>query len=153
SPACASELLLKDLLRKQWGFDGQVVSDCGAISDITQFHRFVATRGEAAALSVKAGFGFSCLPGYRPPVRAVNNNLLTQADIDTAVSRVLAARFKLGMFDPPEMVPYSKIETSENDTPAHRDLSLKMARESIVLLKNNGALPIDRAKVKRIAVV
>ena len=86
-------------------------------------------------------------------MRAVKNGLISEKEIDTAVGRVLEARFRLGLFDPPEKVPYAQIPISQNDTPAHEALALKMARESIVLLKNDGLLPLDRAKIKRIAVI
>jgi beta-glucosidase len=152
-PACASPLLLADLLRKQWGFDGHVVSDCGAIYDIWANHKFTATPEEAAAAAVKAGDDLCCGQDYNALVRAVKKGLLAEVDIDTAVGRVLEARFRLGLFDPPDKVPYSKISIKENDTPAHEALALKMARESIVLLKNDGLLPLDRTKIKRIAVL
>jgi beta-glucosidase len=152
-PACASPLLLTDLLRKQWGFDGHVVSDCGAIYDIYANHKFTATPAEAAAAAVKAGDDLCCGTDYNSLVRAVKKGLISEKEIDTAVGRVLEARFRLGLFDPPGKVPYAQIPISQNDTPAHEALALKMARESIVLLKNDGLLPLDRAKIKRIAVI
>jgi beta-glucosidase len=152
-PACASPLLLTDLLRKQWGFDGHVVSDCGAIYDIYANHKFTATPAEAAAAAVKAGDDLCCGTDYNSLVRAVKKGLISEKEIDTAVSRVLEARFRLGLFDPPGKVPYAQIPISQNDTPAHEAMALKMARESIVLLKNDGRLPLDRAKIKRIAVI
>jgi beta-glucosidase len=152
-PACANPLLLTELLRKQWGFDGQVVSDCGAIYDIYANHKFTATPAEAAAAAVKAGDDLCCGTDYNSLVRAVKKGLISEKEIDAAVSRVLEARFRLGLFDPPGKVPYAQIPISQNDTPAHEALALKMARESIVLLKNDGLLPLDRAKIKRIAVI
>jgi beta-glucosidase len=152
-PACASPLLLTDLLRKQWGFDGHVVSDCGAIYDIYANHKFTATPAEAAAAAVKAGDDLCCGTDYNSLVRAVKKGLLSEKEIDAAVGRVLAARFRLGLFDPPGKVPYAQIPISQNDTRAHEALALKMARESIVLLKNDNLLPLDRAKIKRIAVI
>ena len=152
-PACASPFLLTDLLRKQWGFDGHVVSDCGAIYDIYANHKFTATPAEAAAATVKAGDDLCCGTDYNSLVRAVKNGLISEKEIDAAVGRVLAARFRLGLFDPPGKVPYAQIPISQNDTPAHEALALKMARESIVLLKNDSLLPLDRAKIKRIAVI
>jgi len=152
-PACASPLLLTDILRQQWGFAGHVVSDCGAIYDICANHKFTATPVEAAAAAVKAGDDLCCGKDYNALVRAVKDGLISEKEIDIAVSRVLEARFRLGLFDPPGKVPYAQIPISQNDTPAHEALALKMARESIVLLKNNDLLPLDRAKIKRIAII
>ncbi len=152
-PACASPLLLTDLLRKQWGFDGHVVSDCGAIYDICANHKFTTTPAEAAAAAVRAGDDLCCGKDYNSLVRAVKDGLISETEINTAVGRVLAARFRLGLFDPPEKVPYAQIPLTQNDTPAHEALALQLARESIVLLKNDDLLPLDRAKIKRIAVI
>jgi len=152
-PACANPLLLTDLLRRQWGFDGHVVSDCGAIYDIWANHKFTATPEEAAAAAVKAGDDLCCGADYNPLVRAVKTGLISEKEIDTAVGRVLEARFRLGLFDPPDQVPYAQITLAQNDTPAHEALALKMAQESIVLLKNEDLLPLDRTKIKRIAVI
>ncbi len=152
-PASASSLLLTDLLRQRWGFNGHVVSDCGAINDIVAFHKFVATPEEAAAIAVRAGCDLCCLSDYHALTRAVSLGLITEAEIDRALARVLDARFRLGLFDPPDLVAYAKIPVTENDTPAHAALALRMARESIVLLKNDGLLPLNRAKLRCIAVI
>jgi beta-glucosidase len=152
-PACASPLLLTDLLRKQWGFDGHVVSDCGAIYDIYANHKFTATSAEAAAAAVKAGNDLCCGTDYNSLVRAVKQGLIAEKEIDAAIGRVFEARFRLGLFDPSAKVPYAQIPITQNDTPEHEALALKMARESIVLLKNENLLPLDRAKIKRIAVI
>ena len=152
-PACASALLLDDLLRNKWGFDGHVVSDCGAIYDIFGNHRFAPTPEEASADAVKAGDDLCCGTDYNSLTRAVKRGLISEKEIDTALSRVLTARFRLGMFDPTNLVSYSQIPLSENDSPAHEALALQVARESIVLLKNDGLLPLNRAKIKRIAVI
>ncbi len=152
-PACSSKLLLTDLLRNQWGFQGHVVSDCGAIYDIFANHKVVATSEEAAARAVKAGCDLCCGGDYNSLTRAFNNSLITEAEMDVSLGRLLDARFRLGLFDPPEMVPYSKVPFSENDSAAHHALALRIARESMVLLKNNGLLPLDRGKLKRIAVI
>jgi beta-glucosidase len=130
-----------------------VVSDCGAIYDICANHKFAATPAEAAAAAVKAGDDLCCGKDYNSLVRAVKDGLISETEINTAVGRVLAARFRLGLFDPPENVPYAQIPLTQNDTPAHEALALKLARESIVLLKNDDLLPLDRAKIKRIAVI
>ena len=152
-PACANPILLTDILRGQWGFDGHIVSDCGAIYDIYANHKFAATPEEAAAAAVKAGDDLCCGADYNSLVRAVRKGLISEKEIDTAVTRVLEARFRLGLFDPPNQNPYARITIAQNDTPAHEALALKMARESIVLLKNDDLLPLDRAKIKRIAVI
>jgi beta-glucosidase len=151
-PCCANKKLY-DILRREWGFKGHVVSDCGAIDDIYKFHHFAKTVAEASAMSVKAGTDLSCGGEYRSLVQAVKNGLITEAEIDTGVKRLMRTRFRLGMFDPPELVPYARIPYSENDSPAHRELSLKTARESIVLLKNeNNTLPLKK-DIKTIAVI
>ena len=151
-PACASRFLF-DTLRKKWGFRGYVVSDCGAIGDLYQGHEFVLTLEQAAALSVEAGTDLSCGREFTSLTYAVENRLLSPSDIDLAVRRLLYARFRLGMFDPPERVPWSKLTLADNDTPAHRQLALEAARESIVLLKNeHNILPL-KPSVKSIAVV
>ena len=152
-PACADRWLLTDLLRRQWGFKGYVVSDCGAIYDMVVFHKYAATFEEASAEAVKAGCDLTCGSEYKDLTNAIQHGLLTGQDIDTALGRLLAARFRLGLFDPPADVPYAQIPVTDNDTPAHAALALRMARESIVLLKNNGVLPLDRSKIKRLVVV
>ena len=152
APACANEKLL-DLLRDKWGFNGYVVSDCGAIGDIYAGHRYVLTIEQASSVAVKSGTDLSCGEEYSYLREAVRNRLLSMADIDESVRRLFAARFRLGMFDPQEQVPWSKISLSENDSAPHRELALQAARESIVLLKNqNGFLPLKR-NYKRIAVI
>ncbi|HKW64161.1 MAG TPA: glycoside hydrolase family 3 C-terminal domain-containing protein [Candidatus Acidoferrum sp.] len=151
-PACANNFLF-DTLRNKWGFKGYVVSDCWAISDIHQGHGFVLTLEQAAALAVKAGTDLSCGPEYASLPFAVENRLLAPADVDLAVKHLFEARFRLGMFDPPESVPWSKLTIADNDTPAHRQLALEAARKSIVLLKNErNTLPL-KSTVKTIAVV
>ena len=147
-PDCANQFLLTSLLRKQWGFDGYVVSDGGAIFDINHHHKFVPTAEEAAALAVKAGDDLCSGGGkeYSALTHAVKLGLISEAEIDTALGRAFKARFQLGMFDPPGLVPFAQIPITENDTPEHDALALKVAHESIVLLKNNGMLPLDRAK-------
>jgi beta-glucosidase len=152
-PCVASPFLLTDLLRHQWGFDGHVVSDCGAIGDIFKAHGFTETADEAAALALRAGCDLGCWGESAGLTQAVARGLIAESDVDVALGRVLKARFRLGLFDPPAMVSYAQIPVSENDTPAHSALSLRMARESIVLLRNNGLLPLDRTKMKHIAVV
>src|SRR5438309_1923807 len=151
-PACANHLLF-DTLRNKWGFKGYVVSDCWAISDLHQGHGFVLTLEQAAALAVKAGTDLSCGPEFAALPFAVRNRLLSNTDVDRAVKRLFEARFRLGMFDPPERVPWSGLTLADNDTVEHRQLALKAAQESIVLLKNErNTLPLKPA-VKKIAVI
>lgn len=152
-PCCANTKLLGDTLRGDWGFNGYVVSDCGAIDDIYKRHNFLKTAEEASALAVKRGTDLECGDSYKALVNAVKQGLISEAEIDRAVKRLFDARFRLGMFDPPEMVPYSKIPFSANDSPEHRQLALDAARKSIVLLKNeNNTLPL-RKNLKSIAVI
>ena len=152
-PACANPLLLMTILRGQWGFTGHVVSDCGAINDIYANHKFADSPEAAAADAVKTGDDLCCGTDFNSLTRAVRAGLVSEKEIDTAVSRLFEARFRLGMFDPPEKVPFARITMTENDTPEHEALALRVARESIVLLKNDGVLPLNRAKIKRIAVI
>jgi beta-glucosidase len=152
-PACASRQLLGDVLRGEWGFEGYVVSDCGAIDDIYKRHLFVKTAEEASAVSVKRGTDLECGDSYKALVNAVKQGLISEGEIDRALKRLLVFRFRLGMFDPPEIVPYAKIPFSANDSPEHRQLALEAARKSIVLLKNdNNTLPL-RKDLKSIAVI
>jgi beta-glucosidase len=152
-PACANTHLLGDMLRGQWGFKGYVVSDCGAIDDIYQRHHFAKSAAQASAVAVKRGTDLECGDSYRALVAAVKQGLISEAEIDQALKRLFAARFRLGMFDPPEMVPYAKIPFSENDSAAHRQLALEAAHESMVLLKNdNNTLPLKK-DLKSIAII
>ena len=150
--ATASQRLLLDILRKEWGFDGYVVSDCGAIDDIYMRHKLVATAEEASALGVTKGCDLECGSTYRTLGKALERGLLREADLDVAVRRLMLARMKLGMFDPPERVAYARIPYSVNDSPEHDRLARRVARESIVLLKNDGVLPL-RKDLGTIAVV
>ncbi len=160
-PGCANTFLLVDQLRKAWKFNGYVVSDCDAVVDIFEGHHFTKSQPEAAAVSLKRGMDNECADfftvakdshDYMPYVDAVKQGLLTEADLDVSLKRLFTARMRLGMFDPPEKVPYAQTPESEIDSAAHRELALKIARESMVLLKNDGVLPFA-ASVKRILVV
>jgi beta-glucosidase len=153
-PACANTDLLVKTLRGEWKFPGYIVSDCGAIADIYRpnGHKYKPTAAEASSVAVKAGTDLTCGTEYRSLVDAVKNGLITEAEIDTSLKRLFVARFKLGMFDPPERVPWSKIPYSVVDSDEHRKLALEAARKSIVLLKNDGVLPL-KSSVKTIAVV
>ncbi|MGA2851025.1 MAG: glycoside hydrolase family 3 C-terminal domain-containing protein, partial [Terracidiphilus sp.] len=160
-PACANKFLLQDTLRGWWNFQGYVVSDCGAVIDIHNGHKFNATQAESSAVSVRRGMDNECTDGgslvkddhdYRPYLDAVKEGYLKESEIDTALVRLFTARIKLGLFDPPEMVPYTKIDPHELDSPAHRALARQIANESMVLLKNDGVLPFKTAGLK-IAVI
>jgi beta-glucosidase len=153
TPCCANPLLIDTLLRQKWGFQGHFLSDCDAISDFFYGHGFSPTIEAAAASAVKAGCDLCCGTEYRTLADAVGDKLLKESQLDTAVGRLLEARFRLGLFDPPALVPYAKIAATEYDTPAHDALALRMARESVVLLKNDGLLPLNRAKIHKLAVM
>ena len=160
-PACANEFLLQDQLRGKWGFKGYVVSDCGAVHDIFEGHHYQPTQAQASAISLQRGMDNECIDfrakvtddhDYNPYLDAVKGGYLKESDIDRALVRLFTARMKLGMFDPPEMVPYTKIDASELDSAAHREMALKLANESMVLLKNDGTLPL-RPRGEKILVV
>ena len=153
-PCNANMFLLNDLLRRKWGFEGYVVSDCGGIFDMLYGHHFFQTGAEAVAGSILAGCDLNCGMAYRQYTQeALDEGLLEEKDIDRALERVLSARFRLGEFDPPEMVPYASVPVEKLDSQEHRDLALEAARKSIVLLKNNGVLPLKKDKIKSIAVM
>lgn len=153
TPCCASDTLLQKLLRDKWNFKGYVVSDCGAIQDIFANHKFVDSPEAAAALAVKAGCDLECGDVYINLKKAVEKGLVKETDIDVCVKRLFTARFKLGLFDSHESVPYSRYSISDNDTPEHRAMALRAARESIVLLKNkSNTLPLKK-DIKTIAVI
>jgi beta-glucosidase len=142
---CGSDFLIDEVLRKRWGFEGYVVSDCGAITDIHAHHKIAADPAEASAIGVISGCDLECGSDYSSLVEAVKRGLVSEKEIDTVLRRLLLARFKLGMFDPPERVPYASIPISVNDCQEHRQLSLESARKSIVLLKNEkDLLPLSR---------
>src|SRR5579862_4942080 len=160
-PACANNFLLQSQLRGAWKFNGYVVSDCDAIVDMFEGHHFVKSQAEAAAISLKTGMDNECADfftitkddhDYKPFVDAVKQGLLTEADLDNSLRRLFTARMRLGLFDPPDMVPYAKTPDSEIDSAPHRQLALKIARESMTLLKNDGVLPLSPDK-KKILVV
>jgi beta-glucosidase len=148
-----SPLLLTNILRDKWGFKGYVVSDCGAVDDIYSGHKIAGSLAEASAIAVKAGCDLNCGDTYRYLKEAIEKGFLKEADLDTALQRLFEARFRLGMFDPQNMVSYNKIPIEVNDNQEHRELSKKAARETIVLLKNeNNVLPLNK-NLKKIAVI
>ncbi|MGK9367447.1 glycoside hydrolase family 3 C-terminal domain-containing protein [Melioribacter sp. Ez-97] len=153
-PSNANLFLMTDLLRRQWGFEGYVVSDCGAIHDMIYGHKFFESGAEAVARSILAGCDLNCGQAYRLYIKdALEEGLLSIKDIDRALFRTLSARFRLGEFDPPEIVPYSSIGQDKLDSKENRELALEAARKAVTLLKNDGILPIDKNKVKSIAVI
>jgi beta-glucosidase len=153
-PSCANEWLLDTVLRKEWGFDGFVVSDCGAITAMVWGHHVKQSDEEAAVAGLHAGCDLECGNAYaKQIVGAVARGVLSEAEVDRSLRRVLAARFRLGMFDPPERNPYASIAMPVVDGPEHRALALEAARQSLVLLKNDGVLPLDPQKTKKLAVV
>ena len=143
-PCCASRLLLRDILRGRWDFPGHVVSDCGAIDDIHRHHHVTKNAAESAALAVRNGCDLNCGCTYNDLVVAVRDGLISEAEIDTSLRRLLATKIKLGLLDPPEIVPWSQTPATLIDCEEHRVLARQAAVESIVLLKNNGVLPLPQ---------
>ncbi len=141
-PCCGSKLLLRDILRGRWEFKGHVVSDCGAIDDFHQHHKVTKDAAASAALAVKNGCDLNCGCTYNDLVVAVRQGLITEAEIETSLRRLLATKFKLGLLDPQDKVPWSGISPAVIDSKPHRRLAREAAVESIVLLKNNGLLPL-----------
>lgn len=152
-PCCASQLLLNDLLRGAWGFAGHVVSDCGALSDFHRHHRVTASPAESAALALRQGCDIGCDEATAALGEAVERGLVSEAEIDRALARGLRTRFRLGLFDPPDRVPYARLPLEVVCCAAHRRLAYQAAVESIVLLKNqNNVLPVS-PEVRSILVV
>ncbi len=159
-PACVNEFLLQDQLRNKWKFQGYVVSDCDAVVNIFRDHHFTKTQPEASALAIQRGLDNECIDfakvnddhDYRAYYDAYKQGLLKESEIDTSLIRLFTARMKLGMFDPPDTGPYSKIDEKQLESAEHRALAHKLANESMVLLKNDGTLPLKQGAIK-IAVV
>ena len=159
-PACSNQFLLQQTLRGAWQFQGYVVSDCEAVRDVLNGHRYRPTQAQASAIALERGMDNECIDftskvsddhDYRPYIEAVQQGFLSEGAVDQALVRLFTARMRLGMFDPPERVPYAKIDAKELDSAGHRQLARHLADESVVLLKNDGVLPLR--SVKRIAVV
>jgi beta-glucosidase len=156
-PACANEFLLQDQLRGKWAFKGYVVSDCEAVRNIFSGHHYKPTQAEASAISLQRGMDNECIDfftklkddhDYAPYAEAVKKGYLKESEIDTALIRLFTARMRLGLFDPPEMVPYNKIDEKMLNSSEHRALARKLANESMVLLKNDGILPLKTSDTK-----
>ena len=154
-PSAANPLLLRNILRDTWGFKGYVVSDCDAVSDIANSHHYTSTATEAAAIALQAGTDLNCGKTYPNELQsALDQGLVMERDVDTALTRVLRARFLLGEFDSADQVPYRSMGAEVIESQANRSLALEAARAAIVLLKNDGGLlPLDRGVVHSIAVI
>jgi beta-glucosidase len=153
-PACANQFLLQHTLRGAWKFGGYVVSDCSAVRDIFEGHHFRPSQPQASAVSLMRGMDNECITfgevtgkdDYQPYVDAMRQGHLPVSAVDTALVRLFTARMRLGMFDPPSIVPYARVDESKLDSPEHRQLALRLAEKSMVLLKNDGVLPLKRPK-------
>ncbi len=160
-PACANQFLLQQMLRVDWNFQGYVVSDCDAVHDIYSGHHYEPSLAQAVAVSVQTGMDNDCADfgnnvkgdnDYEPYIEAVQKGYLKESDLNRALVKLFTARIKLGLFDPPSLVPYTKYPESDLNSPSHQALALKLADESMVLLKNDGVLPLKTSGIK-IAVV
>jgi beta-glucosidase len=159
-PCCGSDKLMVDILRNQWNFKGYVTSDCGAIDDFYQTHKLFPDAESSATDAVLHGTDVECgNHTYKTLMQAVKDGKLTEKDIDVSLKRLFTIRFRLGMFDPASMVKYAQIPITNLESQPHKDLALKMARESIVLLRNapatgqkNNLLPLNK-NIKHIAVL
>lgn len=152
-PCCGSKTLLNDILREEWGFEGHVVSDCWAIRDFHLHHQVTATAPESVSLAVRNGCDLNCGNLYGNLLIALKEGLITEEEIDRSVTRLMATRMRLGMFDPEDQVPYASIPYDVVDCQEHLDLALDTAKKSLVLLKNDGILPLQKDKIKSIAVI
>jgi len=153
-PCCGSPLLLNDILRKQWGFQGHIVSDCWALDDIFARHKLVPTETEASAMAARAGVNLNCGYVYKYLPEAVSSGLISESTIDSILKPLLRTRFKLGLLDPEDKVPFSGIGPELINCREHQALAYEAAAKSVVLLKNkSNTLPLDKKEVKNILVV
>lgn len=153
TPAPANKFLLTDTLRHQWGFQGAVVGDVDTVADIQKGHKFTKNDVESCAVALKAGNDLCSGKTYANLPEALKRGLITEGDIDRALGRLLALRFKLGQFDPPELVSYRRIPITANSSPANDKLALEASRQSLVLLKNDGTLPWNPKGLKTVAIL
>ncbi|MDR0681704.1 MAG: glycoside hydrolase family 3 C-terminal domain-containing protein, partial [Dysgonamonadaceae bacterium] len=153
-PCCGSDKLMIEILRKEWGFNGYVTSDCGAIDDFYRHHKTHAGAAEAAVDAVYHGTDVECgHETYLSLKKAVEEGKMTEEQIDVSLKRLFSVRIRLGMFDRAEKVPFSHIDSTALESQEHKALALKMAQQSMVLLKNDGTLPIRKTALKKIAVI
>jgi beta-glucosidase len=143
-PCCGSPYLLQDILREQWGFEGHILSDCWALRDFHEAHLVTDGPVESAALAINSGINLNCGDIFPYLTDAVEQGLVTEATIDTRLKRLLRSRFKLGLFDPPEMNPYNEVDSDVINKDEHRKMAREAAEKSIVLLKNENVLPIKK---------
>jgi beta-glucosidase len=151
TPASISPLLYS--LLEKWGFDGHVVSDCGSVDDLHRTYKTAADAAEANALTLRAGMDLRCGSESAALVEGIRRGLISESELDVRLASLLGTMFRLGFFDPKDRVPFQNIAPSENDKPEHGALALRTARESMVLLKNDGLLPLKKEKLRRIAVI
>jgi beta-glucosidase len=149
-PCCGSSPLLSDILRKEWGFKGHIVTDCWALDDIWLRHKVVPTQVEAAAMAAKAGVNLNCGYIYQFLPEAVEKGFITEKIVDEAIKPMLRTRFKLGLFDADSLNPYSTIDESIVNCDKHRKLAYEVAVKSIVLLKNKNVLPLNIKTLKNL---
>ncbi len=153
-PCCGSRALLEDVLRRELGFSGYITSDCWAIRDFNEGHKVTGSIEESSALAVKSGCDLNCGCAFASLMKGCREGLVSEEQIDRAVTRLMLLRMRLGMFDSPERVPYASIPYEKNDCAEHRRLSLDAAKKSLVLLRNrNGFLPLDRKELRSVAVI
>lgn len=151
---CASKTLLMDILRKGWGFDGHVTSDCWAVKDLHEHHGITHSAIESAAMAMENGCDLNCGSIYLYLTEAVKRGMVSEERLNDAVTSLLTTRMKLGLFDDKEKVPYNQISYLDNDTGEHRELNVKAARKTFVLLKNEDKLlPLDKKKYKTIGII
>lgn len=152
-PCCGSHLLLQEILRDKWHFDGHVVSDCWAIKDFHMHHHVTEGPEESVALAVKNGCDINCGNLFAYALQAVQDGLLEESDIDQAVTRLFTTRMRLGLLDAPKQKQYTNIPYEVVDSPAHQKLNLEAARRSVILLKNEGVLPLQADAISTIGVI